>query len=39
MHEGGKNIATLIFIEVLFINSFPILFFYKKKNKISLKNK
>lgn len=34
MHEGGKNIATLLFIEVLFIKSFPRLFFCKNKNKI-----
>lgn len=37
MHEGGKNTATLVFIEVLFINSLPILFFCKKKNKTSFK--
>lgn len=39
VHEGGKNTAALVLIEVLFINSFPILFFCKKKNKISLKKK
>lgn len=37
VHEGGKNTATLVFIKVLFIINFPILFFCKKKNKISLK--
>lgn len=37
MHKGGKNTATLVFIKVLFIFSLPILFFCKKKNKISLK--
>lgn len=39
MHEGGKNTATLVFIKVLFIISFPIPFFCKKKNKISKKKK
>lgn len=39
MHEGGKNIATLLFIEVLFIKSFPRLFFCKRKNKIIKKKK
>lgn len=37
VHEGGKNTATLVFIKVLFIFSFPILLFCKKKNKISKK--
>lgn len=38
MH-GDKNTATLLFIKVLFINSFPRMFFCKKKNKTSKKKK
>lgn len=37
MHEGSKNTAMLVFIEVLFTNSFPILFSVKRKIKLVLK--